>query len=116
MPNLGDELHHSGWNVCSSCHEDKHLCRDKLILPCLMSDRVYIVDMAKDPRAPVLHKTIEADSLHQLGLATPHTSHCLPSGEVMISTMGKPDGSGQGSFLMLDVAEDFKVKGTRSLI
>src|SRR5690606_12235949 len=22
MPNVGDELHHSGWNACSSCHGD----------------------------------------------------------------------------------------------
>ena len=22
MPNIGDELHHSGWNACSSCHCD----------------------------------------------------------------------------------------------
>ena len=22
MPNVGDELHHVGWNACSSCHGD----------------------------------------------------------------------------------------------
>lgn len=116
MPYSGDEIHHSGWNVCSSCHGDKDLCRDKMILPCVVSDRIYIVDMSNDPKAPVLHKTIEAESLHELGLATPHTTHCLPTGEVMISTMGKPDGSGQGSFLLLDGAKDFKVKGRQSVI
>ena len=23
MPGIGDELHHMGWNACSSCHGDK---------------------------------------------------------------------------------------------
>ena len=23
MPNIGDELHHFGWNACSSCHGDR---------------------------------------------------------------------------------------------
>ena len=22
MPGIGDELHHTGWNACSSCHDD----------------------------------------------------------------------------------------------
>jgi len=39
----GQEFHHIGWNTCSSCHTDTKACsdgrkRDKLILPCLMSD------------------------------------------------------------------------------
>ena len=45
MPTCGDELHHSGWNSCSSCYNDPTLKRDKLILPCLRSNRVYIVDI-----------------------------------------------------------------------
>lgn len=40
----GQEFHHIGWNTCSSCHSSKspYSCikRDKLILPCLMSDAV----------------------------------------------------------------------------
>jgi len=34
-----DELHHSGWNTCSSCYGDPSQSRDKLILAGLMSDR-----------------------------------------------------------------------------
>lgn len=41
MPNLGDELHHSGWNACSSCHGAPHATRDILVLPALGSGRVY---------------------------------------------------------------------------
>src|SRR5215467_12430092 len=27
MPNAGDELHHFGWNACSSCHDDESKAR-----------------------------------------------------------------------------------------
>uniref|UniRef100_A0A8D2QBY4 Methanethiol oxidase n=1 Tax=Zonotrichia albicollis TaxID=44394 RepID=A0A8D2QBY4_ZONAL len=56
MPHVGDELHHSGWNACSSCHGDPGKSRRFLILPSLVSSRVYVVDVATDPRAPKLHK------------------------------------------------------------
>jgi hypothetical protein len=56
MPAVGDELHHSGWNVCSSCYGDPCKTRDKLVLPCLGSDRIYIVDTGTDPKSPRLHK------------------------------------------------------------
>ena len=41
MPNLKDELHHSGWNACSSCHGDASKSRSILVLPSLVSGRVY---------------------------------------------------------------------------
>src|SRR6056297_1514707 len=25
MPGIGDELHHMGWNACSSCHDDSSM-------------------------------------------------------------------------------------------
>uniref|UniRef100_A0A8C3X8E2 Methanethiol oxidase n=1 Tax=Cyanoderma ruficeps TaxID=181631 RepID=A0A8C3X8E2_9PASS len=56
MPNVGDELHHSGWNICSSCHGDPTKSRDFLILPGLSSSRIHVVDVRTDPRAPRLHK------------------------------------------------------------
>lgn len=36
VPYLGDELHHSGWNACSSCYGDPSAARRYLVLPCLM--------------------------------------------------------------------------------
>lgn len=36
MPFVGDELHHSGWNSCSSCHGDASADRRYLVLPSLM--------------------------------------------------------------------------------
>jgi len=72
MPAVGDELHHSGWNVCSSCHGDANKKRDKLVLPSLGSDRVYIVDVGADLKSPRLHKVQvrqQRRSVHQ------HVSH-----------------------------------------
>lgn len=111
MKYIGDELHHSGWNICSSCHSDCTAKRDKLVLPCLMSDRVYIVDTGKNPRAPELYKTIEPEQLHKYNCSTPHTTHCLATGEIMISTMGDANGEGQGDFILID-SHSLEVKGT----
>jgi len=36
MPYIGDELHHTGWNSCSSCHGDASADRRYLVLPGLM--------------------------------------------------------------------------------
>jgi selenium-binding protein 1 len=39
--NKGQEFHHIGWNTCSSCHfadASSVPSRDKLVLPCLISD------------------------------------------------------------------------------
>lgn len=39
MPNVGDELHHFGWNACSSCYGDESKSRNFLILPGNLSSR-----------------------------------------------------------------------------
>ncbi|KAJ6370185.1 hypothetical protein OIU76_028457 [Salix suchowensis] len=111
MPNIGDELHHTGWNSCSSCHGDPSAARRYLILPSLISGRIYAIDTLKDPRAPSLHKVVEpADIINKTGLAYPHTSHCLASGDVMVSCLGDKDGNAKGNgFLLLD--SEFNVKG-----
>ena len=31
MPGIGDELHHMGWNACSSCHGDSGMSRNCLL-------------------------------------------------------------------------------------
>ena len=36
VTHIGDELHHSGWNSCSSCHGDPSAKRRFLILPSLL--------------------------------------------------------------------------------
>ncbi|KAM6967973.1 methanethiol oxidase [Aplochiton taeniatus] len=112
MPNVGDELHHSGWNACSSCFDDASKKRNRLVLPSLISSRIYVVDVGTNPRAPRLHKTVEPTELFwKCGLANPHTTHCLASGHIMISCMGDPSGNGKGGFVLLD-GETFEVTGT----
>ncbi|CAM6075445.1 unnamed protein product [Sphagnum tenellum] len=108
---LGDELHHSGWNACSSCHGDPGAQRRFLVLPSLVSSRIYIVDTAANPLAPVLHKVVEPEEIsNKTGLAFPHSAHCLANGDVMVSCMGDKEGHAEGAgFLLLD--SHFDVKG-----
>jgi 56kDa selenium binding protein (SBP56) len=77
MPNVGDELHHFGWNRCSSaCHGPD---RSHLIVPGFRSSRIHIVNVADDPRAPRIEKVIEPQELvEKTGYTRPHTVHCMP--------------------------------------
>jgi selenium-binding protein 1 len=109
MPQVGDELHHFGWNACSSCHGDPTRSRRYLVLPGLKSSRIHIVDV-QDPRYPKLHKVIEPKEIaDQTNLSAPHTVHCLPDGRIMISMLGDRDGNGPGGFLLLD--QQFGIAG-----
>ncbi|NXT74651.1 SBP1 oxidase, partial [Zapornia atra] len=111
MPNLGDELHHSGWNACSSCFGDATKRRNRLVLPSLISSRIYVVDVGTDPRAPRLFKVVNPEDVFwKCNLGYPHTSHCLGSGEIIISALGDPAGNGKGGFILLD-GETFEIKG-----
>ena len=67
FPNAGNELHHLGWNACSS-----HLCpwasnahaeRRYLIVPGTASSRIHVLDTGPDPRRPELVKVIEPEEL-----------------------------------------------------
>jgi len=58
MPYANDELHHSGWNSCSSCYDDPSQSRDNLVVAGLISDRIYVIDVAKNPRAPEIFKVL----------------------------------------------------------
>ena len=62
LPNIGDELHHFGWNACSA-----HLCpyaphpdveRRYLLIPGLRSSRMYIVDTKDNPKDPKISKLL----------------------------------------------------------
>src|SRR4051812_33982764 len=81
LPNVGDELHHFGWNACSAalCPNMPHpdVERRYLLIPGLRSSRMYIVDTQPDPLNPKIVKTIEADELQsKSGYSRPHTIHC----------------------------------------
>jgi methanethiol oxidase len=106
LPNTGDELHHFGWNVCSSAlcpyAPHPHIERRYLIVPGLRSSRIHIIDTKPDPREPRIVKVIEPDELHdRTGYSRPHTIHCGPEG-IYVSALGAPDGDGPGGVFIMD--------------
>jgi methanethiol oxidase len=109
MPNAGDELHHFGWNRCSSaCHGPD---RSHLIVPGFRSSRIHIVNVADDPRKPRIERVIEPEELlRETGLTRPHTVHCMPGENIVISMLGDADGNGACGFAVID-AKTFEVKG-----
>ena len=114
MPNLGDELHHFGWNACSSClcpySPHPHMERRYLVVPGLRSSRIHILDTKPDPANPKLVKTIEAETvMNRTGYSRLHTVHCGPEG-IYVNAMGSPDGEGPGGVFVLD-GETFDVRG-----
>jgi len=55
LDETGDELHHFGWNACSSMlcpYGDPTVERRYLIVPGLRSSNVYVLDTKPDPRRP----------------------------------------------------------------
>jgi selenium-binding protein 1 len=106
MPNVGDELHHFGWNACSSAlcpwAPHPHVERRYLLVPGLRSSRIHVIDVKDDPSQPKLVKVIEAEDLaRRTGYSRPHTIHCGPDG-IYVSALGAPDGGGPGGVLLLD--------------
>ena len=55
MPGAGDELHHFGWNACSSClcpnAPHPHMQRRYLVAPGMRSSRIHILDTVPEPAA-----------------------------------------------------------------
>jgi len=114
VPTVGDELHHSGWNACSSAlcpyAPHPHVERRYLMLPALRSSRIFLFDVKPDPRAPKLHRVIEAEEIAlRAGYSRPHTLHCGPDG-IYVSALGNPAGDGPGGIFVLD-CDSFDVLG-----
>jgi len=113
LPNVGDELHHFGWNACSAAlcpnMPHPHIERRYLLVPGLRSSRMYIVDTQPDPKNPKIVKTIEPDELIQKsGYSRPHTIHCGPDA-IYVSALGAPDGNGPGGIFQMD--HEFNITG-----
>jgi selenium-binding protein 1 len=106
FPHGGNELHHFGWNACSShlCAyaPNPHMERRFLIVPGTRSSRIHIVDTVPDPRKPRLVKMIEGeDVIAKTGYSGPHTVHCGPDG-IYMNALGGADGDGPGGIFVLD--------------
>jgi selenium-binding protein 1 len=114
MPEAGDELHHFGWNACSSClcpyAPHAHMERRYLVVPGINSSRIHVLDTKPDPRQPQIVKVIEPETVaRRAGYAGPHTVHCGPDG-IFMSALGAPDGNGPGGTFVLD-PQTFDVRG-----
>ena len=114
MPYAGDELHHFGWNACSSAlcptAPHPHVERRYLIVPGLRSSRIHVLDTKPDPRQPEIVKVIEAGGAgERAGYSRPHTVHCGPDG-IYVSALGGADGKGPGGIALLDHTT-FDVRG-----
>src|SRR5256712_4917136 len=110
----GDELHHFGWNGCSSslCPHAAHPHGERryLLAPGIRSSRIYVIDTKPDPRSPRIVKTIEPEEVaNRAGYSRPHTSHCGPDG-IYVSALGSPTGDGPGGIFIVD-HDSFEVRG-----
>jgi methanethiol oxidase len=118
LPTAGNELHHFGWNACSSalCHPGHAghglpLERRYLVVPGLRSSRIYVLDTKPDPRQPQLVRTIEAEELAaKAGYSRPHTIHCGPGGILVFNLGGANGNDGPGGVALLD-HDSFDVVG-----
>jgi selenium-binding protein 1 len=114
MPNAGDELHHFGWNACSSClcpnSPHAHVERRYLVVPGLRSSRIHILDTKPDPRNPEIVRVIEpAEVAERAGYTRPHTIHCGPEG-IYVAALADAQGQAPGGIFLMD-HESFDVLG-----
>jgi methanethiol oxidase len=110
----GDELHHFGWNACSSClcpnAPHPHVERRYLVVPGLRSSNIHILDVKPDPKAPKLVKTVKAAEIaERADYSRPHTVHCGPDG-IYVTALGNGAGKGPGGVFLMD-HESFEVRG-----
>ncbi|NIP79466.1 MAG: hypothetical protein GWM90_09725, partial [Gemmatimonadetes bacterium] len=84
----GNEAHHFGYTVDT----------DRIFAGGMFSNRLFIYDVATDPRDPELIRTVDLDPT---GYSGPHTLYAVPGG-VMIAMLGATDGGGPGGLVVLD--------------
>jgi len=106
MPNVGDELHHFGWNACSSClcpnAPHPHMERRYLVVPGLRSSRLHIIDTKPDARKPQIVKVIEPEEIaERVGYSRLHTIHCGPEG-IYVNGLGNAEGKRPGGIFLMD--------------
>jgi selenium-binding protein 1 len=85
-----NEAHHFGYTVNT----------DRVFAGGLFSNRLFIYDVASDPRHPKLIKTVP-DLAASTGYSGPHTFYAVPGG-VLIAMLGSKDGGAPGALVQLD--------------
>src|SRR5256886_6495170 len=86
----GNEAHHFGYTANA----------DRIFAGGLFSNRLFIYDVATDPKHPKLVKTIP-DLAASTGFSGPHTFYAVPGG-VMIAMLGSKEGGAAGALVKLD--------------
>jgi len=113
LPYSGDELHHFGWNACSSAlcpnAPRPHVERRYLVVPGLRSSRIYIIDTKLDAPHPIARIIEPQEIVERTGYSRAHTVHCGPDA-IYVSALGNAAGDGPGGIFMLD-CETFDVLG-----
>ncbi|XP_053406934.1 methanethiol oxidase-like isoform X3 [Mercenaria mercenaria] len=92
--------------------------REEIVyIPCIIPPQTenprpdYLATVNVDPKSENYSKVVEPSEMRdKAGLTVPHSTHCLASGEIMISCMGDSDGNNKGGFVVLD-GETFEMKG-----
>ena len=105
----GNELHHFGWNACSSalCHQG-HSGHGAAGAP--LPDRPrhpVLADLCAGhqarPPQPTVVRAIEAEELAaKAGYSRPHTVHCGPGGIFLFALGGANGNDGPGGVALLD--------------
>jgi methanethiol oxidase len=85
-----NEAHHFGYTVNA----------DRIFAGGLFSNRLFIYDVATDPKHPTLVKTVP-DLAASTGFSGPHTFYAVPGG-MMIAMLGAKDGGAPGALVQLD--------------
>jgi selenium-binding protein 1 len=114
MPYTGGELHHFGWNACSSmlCPNapHPHVERRYLVIPDIRTSHITILDTKPDPTQPKVVKVIEPQEVMSgppTRVRTPSTA--APTGFTSPPSAA-PDGEGPGGIFVLD-HDSFDVLG-----
>ena len=81
MPEIGDEVHHFGYNAD----------RSKMIIPGLFSSRIHIVNLS-NPKIPFIESVYD-DLVEDSKYRDPHTVIGLPNGNNLISMLGADTAS-----------------------
>ena len=116
LPTAGNELHHFGWNACSSalCHRATATTASPWSAAtcwCLTSaPPTYVLDTKPDPRNPQVVREITAEELAARPATPAPTLHCGPGGIFMSAIGGANGNDGPGGVALLD-HDSFDVVG-----
>ncbi|CAJ0950170.1 unnamed protein product, partial [Mesorhabditis belari] len=103
FPQIGDELCKMNWTrSAANLGEMAKVSRSHLLVPCMASNRIYIVSV--EGLILKLVKVIETKELTVRDLSCPYSVHTLPlsGAPIHVACLGDRHGHGKGDFLLID--------------